>query len=75
MFSPYARASAEIEGLTGKYAIDEVIANRHFGFSSTPSGYVWHHVENAKTMELIPKDLHDAVAHTGGAAILKKKVK
>ncbi|WP_196479972.1 HNH endonuclease [Burkholderia pseudomultivorans] len=38
---------------------------------SHPDGYVWHHVENVKTMFLIPQDLHNAVRHTGGAAVLQ----
>ncbi|MGK8208888.1 HNH endonuclease [Burkholderia cenocepacia] len=38
---------------------------------SHPDGYVWHHVENAKTMFLIPQDLHNAVRHTGGVAVLQ----
>ncbi|AYL18558.1 MULTISPECIES: HNH endonuclease [Pseudomonas] len=26
------------------------MANKAVGLKSTPDGYVWHHVENAKTM-------------------------
>ena len=33
--------------------------------------YTWHHVEDGMHMMLVPKDLHDAVRHTGGAALLK----
>jgi hypothetical protein len=31
------------------------------------------HVEDGKTMLLVPRKLHKAVPHTGGAAILKGK--
>ncbi|MYM59083.1 hypothetical protein GTG28_07590 [Vibrio sp. OCN044] len=41
--------------------------------NSTPSGHVWHHVENGKTMQLISKDIHNAARHTGGAAILRNQ--
>ncbi|CAE6874261.1 hypothetical protein R75465_08498 [Paraburkholderia aspalathi] len=70
-FSPYAKVSTEIQGLTGDYRIDEALANKKIGLDKTPEGYVWHHVEDAQTMLLIPKDLHNAVRHTGGSAILK----
>ncbi|RQV29328.1 filamentous hemagglutinin N-terminal domain-containing protein [Burkholderia cenocepacia] len=70
-FSPYAKAKVDVQGLTGDYRTDEAISNKKVGLSETPDGYVWHHVENAQTMLLIPQDLHNAVRHTGGSAILK----
>ncbi|MBO7830975.1 HNH endonuclease, partial [Burkholderia pseudomallei] len=70
-FSPYAKAKVEVQGLTGDYRTDEALSNKKVGLSETPDGYVWHHVENAQTMLLIPQDLHNAVRHTGGSAILK----
>ncbi|WP_199544201.1 hemagglutinin repeat-containing protein [Paraburkholderia kururiensis] len=70
-FSPYARAKVSVEGLTGDYSKDAALSNKAAGFSQTPDGYVWHHVEDAETMLLIPQDIHDAVRHTGGAAVLK----
>lgn len=70
-FSPYAKASLEVPGLTGDYKTDAALANNMAGLSSTPAGFVWHHVEDANTMLLIPQDIHNAVRHTGGAAILR----
>ncbi|WP_080435255.1 hemagglutinin repeat-containing protein [Burkholderia ubonensis] len=70
-FSPYAKAKVDVQGLTGDYRTDEALSNKRVGLSETPDGYVWHHVENAQTMLLIPQDLHNAVRHTGGSAILK----
>lgn len=70
-FSPYAKAKVDVQGLTGDYRTDEALSNKKVGLSETPDGYVWHHVENAQTMLLIPQDLHNAVRHTGGSAILK----
>ncbi len=71
-FLPYAMAGFTRDDLTGNYTIDRRIANM-YGFSGAkPSDYVWHHVEDGKTMLLIPADLHDAVRHTGGVAVLKQ---
>jgi filamentous hemagglutinin len=70
-FSPYSKANVKLNGLTGNYAIDAAKANKVLGLNSTPNGYVWHHVEDAVTMQLLPQDLHNAVRHTGGAAVLR----
>ncbi|MCU8075777.1 HNH endonuclease [Shewanella sp. SM29] len=72
-FSPYSKAQVDIKGLTGNYAKDAAMANKAVGLKNTPEGYLWHHVENAKTMQLIPKDIHNAARHTGGAAVLRNQ--
>jgi hypothetical protein len=35
------------------------------------ASHTWHHVEDGKTMQLIPWDLHDGVRHSGGVAVTK----
>jgi hypothetical protein len=70
-FRPVAVAEVEIPGLTGHYGIDAAMANRAVGLKSTPSGYVWHHVEDGLTMQLVPRPIHNAVRHTGGAAVIR----
>jgi RHS repeat-associated protein len=70
-FGPHSVAEVEIEGLTGNYARDAAMANRAAGLESTPEGYVWHHVEDGRTMQLLPDDIHAAVRHTGGAAVIR----
>jgi RHS repeat-associated protein len=70
-FSPYAEAQADVKGLTGVYGIDEKLANEAVGLDATPAGYVWHHVENGTTMQLIPQDIHNAARHTGGSAVIR----
>lgn len=70
-FSPYTQAEVDLDGLTGNYRIDAKAANKASGFDRTPEGYVWHHVEDGRTMQLIPKDIHKAVRHTGGSAIIR----
>jgi hypothetical protein len=71
-FSPYAQAEVQITGLTGNYTIDSAVANKAVGLTVAPEdyGYVWHHVEDGITMQLVPSDIHTAVRHTGGAAII-----
>jgi len=70
-FSRYAQAQVEIEGLTGNYARDAAMANKAVGLEATPGGYVWHHVENGTTMQLVPQDVHNTTRHTGGAAVIQ----
>ncbi|WP_175282092.1 HNH endonuclease [Candidatus Odyssella thessalonicensis] len=73
-FSRYAIKKVDIK-MTGKREADNKLANQAAGFSETPSGYTWHHHENGTTMQLVPRDLHNAIGHTGGVAIIKSKEK
>jgi len=70
-FGPHSVAEVKIEGLTGNLAKDSAMANAAAGLDSTPNGYVWHHVEDGKTMQLVPREIHNAVGHTGGAAVIR----
>ena len=73
-FSPWKKASFKSKKLTGDYNLDAARANKKIGAATTPKDYVWHHIEDGKTMILIPKDIHNAVRHTGGSAIIKKGI-
>jgi len=71
-FSPYAVKTVTFDpNFTGNRGSDFVDANRLAGLTETPEGYTWHHTQDTKTMQLIPSDLHDAVRHAGGVAIMK----
>lgn len=85
-FDKWAKATAKFDtptvdaarahtGLSGNYYWDSKLANAQCGFAQTPSGYVWHHVEDMRTMILIPQDLHSVamggMPHTGGASLIK----
>jgi hypothetical protein len=72
-FKPYEKTSVKVEGLTGENGPDFRKANQAAGYKRTPEGYTWHHNQDGKTMQLVPTDLHDAVPHTGGAAILRSQ--
>jgi hypothetical protein len=69
-FSPYAIVQVKVGGLTGRYARDEILANKAAGLKKTPAGYVWHHVHDGKTMQLVPRRIHKA-RHTGGSAVIR----
>jgi len=71
-FSPYAKARVVLDGLTGNYSLDAALANRAAGLDRTPAGMVWHHVEDGTTMLLVPREIHSAVPHTGGAAVIRQ---
>ncbi len=70
-FSPYAKVRVIVNGLKGT-STDFAAANKAAGFKSTPNGYTWHHVEDGRTMLLVPTELHSAVGHTGGASLLRQ---
>jgi hypothetical protein len=47
-FGPHSVVDVQVPSLTGSYSKD---AGQHAaGLASTPSGYVWHHVEDGVTM-------------------------
>lgn len=38
---------------------------------TTPTDYLWHHVEDRATKLLVPKDLHGVVRHSDGSALIR----
>ena len=74
-FEPYSMKKVTINNLEGDAYYDFIKANEAAGYSSTPAGYTWHHVEDGKTMLLVPSDLHGAVRHTGGASLIRKGIR
>ena len=50
------------------------MVNKAMNFPSTPKNHVWHHVEDGATMQLVPKEIHNATRHTGGAAVIRHGV-
>ena len=73
IFDEFAIARVVLEDLTGDEAIDIANANLlHHGTKQSIPGYTWHHIEDGKTLILIPTELHEAYQHTGGAALLRE---
>ena len=78
-FTPHAVEQVYVNNLTGKYDIDATRANEVAGLNKEQwevlkQDYVWHHVEDGKTMQLIPRELHDAVRHVGGSYVIKNGI-
>jgi hypothetical protein len=77
-FEPYAmtlpngRKTVKIE-LTGSMRRDFAAANKAVGLERTPPGFTWHHLEDEGTMMLVPRELHQEVAHTGGRVTYKHR--
>ncbi|GAB4212059.1 MAG: hypothetical protein OHK0022_47400 [Roseiflexaceae bacterium] len=65
------RANDELIAQIGKEEYDNKFNNKDL--TKAPSGYVWHHHQDLQTMQLVPKDLHDEIRHSGGRAINKYK--
>ena len=73
IFDDYAIARIEFPDLVGDDGIDIARANlAHHGTQSSIPGYTWHHLEDGKTLILIPTDLHEAYRHTGGASLIRE---
>ena len=53
-FSPYKINEVEIR-YSGRRNIDIRRANKAAGIKKEPDGYIWHHVEDCKTMQLVPR--------------------
>jgi hypothetical protein len=72
VFTPYAVERVKVDGLDGIMDHDNPKANAAAGIpgKDPPDGFTWHHVEDGRTMELVPSDLHENVQHTGGRAAM-----
>ena len=75
-FTRYAKVQVRIR-MTGNRSADFAAANTAAGFGplaqDTPMGFTWHHHHDRTTMQLVPEDLHEAVKHTGGVAVIREK--
>ncbi len=72
-FSDYAKKTVDV-AQTGNRTLDDAAANLKAGFDKgTPDGYTWHHVEDGKTMQLVPEDIHTLTGHSGGVAGILEK--
>jgi hypothetical protein len=67
-FSTVATKTVNVKQ-AGNYTSDITAANRAAGLKNTPDGFVWHHHQDGKTMQLVPKPIHESTGHTGGVAI------
>jgi hypothetical protein len=73
-FGPYTVKEAKLDGLEGDLVHDFMRADRAANTSvrfRVENKLTWHHHQDARTMQLVPADLHEAVRHTGGRAIIR----
>jgi hypothetical protein len=70
-FSPHSAVDVKVDNLSGKYGPDAKLANDAAGLSRTPDGYVWHHVQDGKTMQLVPQSVHNNFPHSGGSSVIR----
>jgi A nuclease of the HNH/ENDO VII superfamily with conserved WHH len=85
-FTPYSVKNVQIEAAEGEWTNDFIKANEiacfgkhHDAHRAIENGkykdYTWHHHEDCKTMQLVPKAINnpknDGLNHTGGAAVIK----
>jgi len=72
IFTPYAEKIVYVDGLTGDMTHDNKLANRAaiIPGPDPPDGLTWHHAEDGRRTELVPRNLHRAVQHTGGRAAM-----
>lgn len=47
-------------------------ARKATGLGEKGSGFTWHHSTDGKTMQLVPREIHELFRHTGGFAIAKR---
>lgn len=41
-----------------RFLVGELGANKESGHARTPEGFIWHHVEDGETLQLVPFDIH-----------------
>ncbi len=81
-FSPFAKKTVELPNMHGNYSTDFSNANELAGFGKGKKSHLkeypyhtWHHHEDGKTMQLVPKDLNNpnlgGINHSGGTHVTK----
>ncbi len=71
VFDSHAKKTVHLpDGQSGVRATDEAFANQMAGYSTTPSGFTWHHHQDGATMQLVDGAIHQRTGHTGGVGLL-----
>ncbi len=71
--SSYERQRVEIEDLKGNHSTDFTKADKAAPKGPKLDENTWHHNEDMKTMQEVPKDIHRKFTHRGGVSGIKKK--
>jgi hypothetical protein len=72
-FDKYARQQIDIEGMTGDCVKDFVVANKTAPLGRYLPGNTWHHQQNMRTMQEVPREIHERFTHYGGRSAIKRQ--
>ena len=69
----YVEATYKTDGFdVSNHSADINLAKKNTGLGGKGSGSTWHHSPDGKTLELVPREIHEMFRHTGGFAIAKR---
>lgn len=71
-FNRYARQQVDIEGMTGDCTTDFTKADNSAPLGPKKRGNTWHHQQNMRTMQEVPRDIHERFTHYGARYLLNK---
>ncbi|MEJ2455381.1 MAG: RHS repeat-associated core domain-containing protein [Candidatus Thiodiazotropha sp.] len=79
-FSPHAVQSVDVDDLKGNHGRSkggdfgkaDAKAVSQGGQKADYANNTWHHHENGKTMQEVPKNIHKKFTHTGGKSYIKR---
>ena len=68
------KATAEIEKCLQKMGVDiKNVSKGDISRMRKQFGLTWHEHQNMKTMQLLPKELHGSLPHSGGISALRQE--
>ncbi|HEX8659806.1 MAG TPA: HNH endonuclease [Hymenobacter sp.] len=74
-FDQYARQQVDIDGMTGDCTTDFTKADNGAPLGPKKRTNTWHHKQNMRTMQEVPRDLHERFTHYGARYLLKTTTK
>lgn len=72
-FDNYARQQVDIENMTGDCTSDFAAANKDAPLGRYLPGNTWHHQQNMRTMQEVPRVIHERFTHYGGRSAIKRQ--
>ena len=71
-YDKYARQQVDIEDMTGDCTTDFTKADNSAPLGPKKRGNTWHHKQNMRTMQEVPRDIHERFTHYGARYLLNK---
>ena len=72
-FDKYARQQVDITDMKGDCTTDFTKADADAPLGAKLPGNIWHHKQNTKTMQEVPRDIHERFTHYGARHVLKNQ--